>query len=55
MYKVLVHEIGHTEGLDHCPEKTCLMRDAEGGNPLDEETDFCERCKAHLQRKGWKG
>lgn len=54
MYKVVVHEIGHTEGLDHCPEKTCLMRDAEGGNPLDEEKDFCKQCKAYLKRKGWK-
>lgn len=53
LYKVVVHEIGHTEGLDHCPEKTCLMRDAEGGNPLDEEKDFCDQCKAHLKRKGW--
>ncbi|RYD97912.1 MAG: matrixin family metalloprotease [Sphingobacteriales bacterium] len=53
LYKVIVHEIGHTEGLDHCPEKTCLMRDAAGGNPLDEEKNFCERCKAHLERKGW--
>lgn len=53
LYKVVLHELGHTEGLDHCPEKTCLMRDAEGGNPLDEEKDFCERCKAHLKGKGW--
>ncbi len=53
LYKVVVHEIGHTEGLKHCPEKTCLMRDAEGENPLDEEKDFCQRCKVHLKRKGW--
>lgn len=53
LYKVVLHELGHTEGLDHCPEKTCLMRDAEGGNPLDEEKNFCRRCKAHLKGKGW--
>lgn len=53
LYKVIVHELGHSEGLDHCPEKTCLMRDAEGGNPLNEEKDFCERCAAYLKRKGW--
>lgn len=53
LYKVVLHELGHTEGLDHCPEVTCLMRDAEGGNPLDEEKDFCGRCKAQLKRKGW--
>lgn len=53
LYKVVLHELGHTEGLDHCPEKTCLMRDAGGGNPLDEEKDFCGQCKAQLKRKGW--
>lgn len=53
LYKVVLHELGHTEGLDHCPEKTCLMRDAEGGNPLDEENNFCNQCKAQLKRKGW--
>ncbi len=26
-----VHEIGHTFGLDHCPEKRCPMQDAKGG------------------------
>ncbi len=54
LYKVIVHEIGHTEGLNHCPEKTCLMRDAEGGNPLDEEQDFCDECKVRLKQKGWR-
>lgn len=28
--KVAIHELGHTQGLPHCPVKTCLMRDAEG-------------------------
>lgn len=53
-YKVCVHELGHTQGLAHCKEKTCFMRDAEGGNPVDEETDFCPSCKKHLIVKGWK-
>ncbi|URC14417.1 Zn-dependent protease [Flavobacterium sp. B183] len=53
-YKVVLHELGHTEGLPHCPVKTCLMRDAEGKNHLDEETDFCFKCKKHLIGKGWK-
>jgi archaemetzincin len=26
-----VHEVGHTFGLDHCPEERCVMQDAEGG------------------------
>ena len=54
LFKVAIHELGHTTGLPHCPVKTCYMRDAEGGNPLREETGFCNKCSAHLKRKGWK-
>lgn len=53
-YKVVLHELGHTEGLSHCKTKTCLMRDAEGGNHLDEEKDFCKNCKDFLLNKGWQ-
>ncbi len=53
-YKIAIHELGHTQGLEHCPNKTCFMRDAEGGNPTDEETDFCEKCKKTLIKKHWK-
>lgn len=53
-YKVVLHELGHTEGLPHCATKTCLMRDAEGKNPIDEEKDFCLKCKNYLIGKGWK-
>ncbi|MDF2189248.1 hypothetical protein [Paraflavitalea sp. CAU 1676] len=52
-YKVAIHELGHTQGLPHCVEKSCFMRDAEGGNPLDEEHDFCKSCKSFLMDKGW--
>ncbi|MFQ6601992.1 Zn-dependent protease [Flavobacterium sp. C3NV] len=52
-YKVVLHELGHTEGLPHCETKICLMRDAEGGNHLDEEKDFCKNCKSFLVKKGW--
>lgn len=52
-YKVAVHELGHTQGLPHCPEKTCFMRDAEGGNPLNQEKGFCTSCKSFLAKKGW--
>ena len=54
LYKVAIHELGHTEGLPHCPVKTCLMRDAEGQNPTNEETGFCSSCKNFLLKKGWK-
>jgi archaemetzincin len=53
-FKVVIHELGHTAGLPHCPEKICFMRDAEGGDPTGEEKDFCEKCKGYLKSKGWK-
>lgn len=53
-YKLVLHELGHTAGLPHCKVKTCLMRDAEGGNPLDEEKDFCPNCNSYLKSKGWQ-
>jgi archaemetzincin len=53
LFKVAIHELGHTEGLPHCPEKTCFMRDAKGKNHKDEETDFCFSCKRKLVASGW--
>lgn len=44
-FKVVIHELGHTAGLPHCPNKTCYMQDAEGGDPTGQEKDFCEKCK----------
>lgn len=54
LYKVALHELGHTQGLPHCPDKTCYMLDAEGGNPTDQETGFCPKCKTKLNQKGWQ-
>jgi archaemetzincin len=53
-WKVAIHELGHTSGLPHCPVKSCFMRDAEGGNPTDEEKEFCVKCKSTLKNNGWK-
>lgn len=54
LFKISLHELGHTQGLPHCKNKTCYMRDAEGGNHLDEETGFCPSCRSFLESKGWK-
>ncbi|MEO5942667.1 MAG: hypothetical protein ABIP30_00475 [Ferruginibacter sp.] len=54
LFKVSIHELGHTEGLPHCPVKYCFMRDAEGHNTTNEETAFCPKCKAFLVDKGWQ-
>lgn len=48
LQKVILHEIGHTLGLNHCKVKNCYMRDAEGGNPLNELTQFCASCSRKL-------
>ena len=53
-YKIAIHELGNTQGLKHCPDKTCFMRDAEGKNPTNEEKDFCQNCKKVLRSKHWK-
>ena len=53
LFKASIHELGHTQGLDHCADKTCFMRDAEGKNTTDEEKDFCPKCKGFLTSKGW--
>ena len=30
MVTTCIHEIGHTLGLEHCPDTACLMTDARG-------------------------
>ena len=52
--KVSLHELGHTEGLPHCSNPACYMRDAEGGNPTNAEIGFCTKCKAYLKQQGWQ-
>jgi archaemetzincin len=53
LFKVAIHEVGHTQGLEHCKVKSCFMRDAEGRNPTNEEVEFCAACKSKLTKKGW--
>jgi archaemetzincin len=51
--KVAVHEAGHTLGLEHCPNRGCLMEDAEGQvATCDREYDFCARCRKLLAGAG---
>ncbi len=53
LFKVAIHELGHTQGLPHCPVNDCLMHDAEGKDRLDEEKEFCKKCKSVLINAGW--
>ncbi len=45
LLKTVVHEIGHNFGLPHCPNKHCIMADAEGSLNQDKETGLCIVCK----------
>lgn len=50
LVKVVNHELGHTFGLWHCPNRGCLMEDAQGTiKTVDRETGtFCVDCRARL-------
>jgi len=52
--KVAVHEVGHTLGLQHCPNVGCLMEDANGSVlTLDHETELCPSCRDRLAAAGF--
>lgn len=41
-----VHELGHTAGLDHCPNEHCVMNFSRTIEDSDRKgPDFCPRCK----------
>jgi hypothetical protein len=43
---VLIHEIGHNQGLSHCDDPTCLMYGKM--KPTEINKDFCDKCKKSL-------
>ena len=45
LWKISLHELGHTLGLPHCPNKGCIMEDAQGTvKTVDDETALCADC-----------
>ena len=48
------HELGHTFGLDHCPDRTCNMTDARGAPWTRDNGDgtFCRACMSKLTESG---
>lgn len=54
LVKLMMHELGHSFGLNHCSNKHCFMVDAEHGNKFSQTPSFCNECKAFLNNKGWK-
>jgi archaemetzincin len=47
---VVIHELGHNQGLDHCPTKNCIMSDAnENIKTVDNSSDqYCKKCNDQL-------
>ncbi len=47
--KESVHELGHTYGLRHCPDKSCVMYFSNSLQDTDfKSSSFCESCKRKL-------
>ena len=53
LVKLMMHELGHSFGLDHCSNQHCFMVDAEHGNKFSQTPSFCNECKTFLNNKGW--
>ena len=50
--KEAVHELGHTFGLPHCPNPTCVMRFSNSVADTDYKTsEFCESCRSLLANR----
>ena len=54
LVKLMMHELGHSFGLNHCKNEHCFMVDAKHGNKFSNTPSFCPQCKAFLNGKGWK-
>ena len=53
LFCVMLHEIGHTQGLRHCPDTDCMMQNAKGGNPFAKTNCFCDKCKKFMKNRHW--
>ena len=53
LVKLMLHELGHSFGLNHCTDEHCFMVDAEHGNKFSQTPSFCKYCKQFLKEKGW--
>lgn len=51
--KIVLHELGHNLGLDHCTSKNCFMQDGEGTiKTVDAEPKkLCSKCSLFLNKK----
>lgn len=45
LLKEALHELGHTYGLRHCPDYTCVMSSSNGVERIDlKNAEFCPAC-----------
>ena len=48
--KEVIHELGHTFGLIHCKNSTCVMRSSTYVEDIDQKDhQLCDKCKNQLQ------
>ena len=53
LFSVMLHEIGHSQGLPHCPDTSCMMQNAKGGNPFAKTNSFCAKCRKFMSDRHW--
>jgi archaemetzincin len=47
--KEVIHELGHTFGLIHCHQPTCVMRSGTYVEDIDQkEQHLCAKCRGEL-------
>jgi archaemetzincin len=47
--KEVIHELGHTFGLVHCPGPTCVMRSSTYVEDIDQKnSSLCIKCRAAM-------
>lgn len=50
LQKEAIHELGHTLGLVHCYQVTCVMRPSSYVEEIDYKSiDFCHSCQSQVQ------
>ena len=48
--KEAVHELGHTYGLDHCPDRRCVMHFSNSLRDTDVKgAELCARCRGRVR------